>query len=58
MGLASTTHKLTLEDKNGNIYIGRLDGTRIAESGDVEVYLASDDRVIAYDTGKLRFYAI
>lgn len=48
------THELDVETKNGSI-TGRIVGSLIAESHDVQVYLTQDKRVIAYDTNRLRY---
>lgn len=52
---ASTVHALRLENQNGDGYVGRLDATLIATTGDLEVFLASDERVILYDASNLRY---
>lgn len=49
------THELDLENEDGELYTGRITGTQIAEDDDVLLYLADDERVIAYDAGKLRY---
>jgi Post-segregation antitoxin CcdA len=41
--------RLNLEDESGRPYIGRLRGRFLGEARGVEVYLADDERVIAYD---------
>ena len=49
-----TEHELELEDDDGNNYIGTLIGKQLAE----DVYLTDDDRLIWYDTDKLRYWEI
>ncbi len=47
---------LDLENENGNRYKGRFTGKYLAESGDCQVYVTDDTRLIVYDANKLRYY--
>jgi hypothetical protein len=47
------TFEVTLENREGEQYIGRITGALIDQEGDIEVYLTDDERVIVYDGYRL-----
>lgn len=52
------TYELDLEDEEGALYVGRVNGTVIGESGEVRVFLTDDERVILYDGGETRYWVV
>lgn len=50
-----TEIRLDLLDSEDRSYTYRIVADKIAESGDVIVYLTDDERVIAYDAGEMRY---
>ena len=49
------TYELTLENEDGETYIGRVTGTELAEDGYVTAYLTEDERVLVYDESRSRY---
>ena len=47
---------LDLEDDNGHSYKGRITGTKIGDSGDVEVFLTDEQNVLVYDGSQLKYW--
>lgn len=48
--------ELDLETDDGEPYVGRFDGTLLAWTTDLELYIQTEDeRVVAYDRRKLRY---
>jgi hypothetical protein len=56
----SQEYQLDLEDEDGRAYTGRIVGKEIAwdEREETSVYLTSDERVIAYDGRRLRYWEL
>jgi hypothetical protein len=54
------THEVEIEDRDGNVYTGRITGTSIANPyrSDIEVFLTEDERVIVYDVDKLEYHVL
>jgi post-segregation antitoxin (ccd killing protein) len=50
------TYNVALEDRDGLEYTGRITGRLIASSGDIDVYLAEDERVLVHDRFKLKYW--
>jgi hypothetical protein len=48
-------YEVDVEDAEGRVYTGRITGTRIADDGPFEVFLAEDERVLVYDADKLAY---
>lgn len=54
----ATEYKLTLEDDEGRTYTGRITATRIAQDGDIEVFLTGEENVVFYDGERLRYWVV
>lgn len=54
----STIHEVTLEDKDGRTFTGRITGKQIANSRDLDVYLTDDERVILHDKFRLKHWVL
>jgi excisionase family DNA binding protein len=42
-------YEVAIEDRDNNVYTGRITGKLLATSGDTDVYLTDDGRVILHD---------
>jgi hypothetical protein len=49
---------ITTEDADGKPYLGRITGRAIAVSGDVDVYLTTDQRVLVHNTSTLEHWEV
>jgi post-segregation antitoxin (ccd killing protein) len=56
------TYELDLEDEDGRAYTGRVTGSHLVTAsntrGHAEVYVTEDERVIAYDGMKRRYWVL
>jgi hypothetical protein len=54
------TYEVYVEDADGRSYTGRITGVSIASDDrtDVEIFLTTDERVIAYDGGKSTYFVL
>ena len=46
---------LQLENEDGRTYKGRITATKIAGSGDVEVFLTEEENVVVYEENKCKY---
>jgi post-segregation antitoxin (ccd killing protein) len=50
--------RLNLEDEEGRRYVGKFTGKELGAGDDVVIYLADDERIIAYDLAKREYSVI
>lgn len=51
-------YEVRVEDRDGKVYMGRISGRHVASSGDKDVYLTADERVIVYDRFRLKYLEV
>lgn len=54
----SRVYEVALENDEGGQFIGRIEGTMIADDEDVQVYLTDDERVIVVDGRRQKHFEV